>query len=128
MNITKLTIREMEETVKGMKKAYWTVRILQFVAICGALFGFVGILGSAGALEWENITVGRFVVQSLISIAVLFVAGSFLDKTENIPEKLKRNICKLNRRIRQEKYRAKMRKQCDNQIIVPTEQPISNVS
>ena len=97
-----MTEAQMTERLKEMKRAYIIIKTLETIACIGTTCGFMGIMlvGSIDERFTDESAWPTIMLIALICIVLLSIGAWFLSKLEGIPERLKKNIQILQRRIR----------------------------
>ena len=96
-----MTEAQMTERLKDMKRAYVIIKTLEIIACIGTTCGFMGIMlvGSIDERFTDESAWPTIILVALICLILLGIGAWFLSKLEGIPERLKKNIQILQRRL-----------------------------
>lgn len=90
----------MEQKLKQLRTALIVVRILNIFGGIAAMFGFIGLVGVAGALETDpEMSTLHFFGMSLICLALMCIGALILDNLDGVADILSDRIKKLKRRM-----------------------------
>lgn len=112
-----MTEAQMTERLKEMKRAYIIIKTLEIIATIGTTCGFMGIMivGSIDDRFTADSAWPTIMLIALICIAILAGGAWFLNQLEGIPERLKKNIQILQRRIRKARVMARLEQERQNE-------------
>lgn len=115
-----MTEAQMTERLKDMKRAYVIIKTLETIACIGTTCGFIGILliGSIDDRFTDDRAWPIILLAALICFVLLGIGAWFLNEIEGIPERLKKNIHILQRRIRKTRALARLEQERSSKAII----------
>ncbi len=115
-----MTEAQMTERLKDMKRAYVIIKTLETIACIGTTCGFIGILliGSIDDRFTDDRVWPIILLAALICFVLLGIGAWFLNEIEGIPERLKKNIHILQRRIHKTRALARLEQERNSKAII----------
>ena len=101
-NVKVITVSRRREAELRHKaeKTLRTIKLVKIVTgLCGVVccMGFIMLVGTAGSMDLDRITFGRFISQSIAAMAAMLVAGWLIPRLEAWAEALTEHVAALYR-------------------------------